>query len=456
MERLLLLCLLGLLQGKVTVYSPESLKEEVSSKYPGAVVPSSLANFGNPPYGSKMIGKVYLPENKKERSGCKSLHSLNFTGEWEEEAISPIVIVDRGSCSFAQKVRHAQDIGAKAVLVVDNIIEDNVENAILVDDGSGGDIAIPSFLLAKEEGDLIKKTARKEEVILILTFELGNKTESIDVSLWLTAGHKPTLDFIVAFSPEAQAFPVGSIRFHPRHVFWFCTECQKKDNYSEARANCLSGGRYCSIDPDDKGPLDGRAIIYEDLRQSCVANLTKAKGLAPWFQYVSAVATNCYTAGLKEECAYKAMTDIVEVKAVKKCVNDSFTGSNHLVDDNSVLKKEKNHWVKNSPGFFPAIHINKALFKGDFEVDEVLLALCSSFTTPPANCYKVIPQEVEKVSFVALVMTILAVLGGLAGVLILYRLWMRKEMQSDMRHQVNSAVSEYMALTGDERRRAFS
>jgi hypothetical protein len=150
------------------------------------------------------------------------------------------------------------------------------------------------------------------------------------------------------------------------------------------------------------------------------------------------------------------MSGIVEVKAVKKCVNDSFTGTNHLVDDNSVLKKEKNHWLKSSPGFFPAIQINKALFKGDFEVDEVLLALCSSFTTPPPNCYRVMPQEVEKVSFVALVMTILAVLGALAGVLILYRLWMRKEMQSDMRHQVNSAVSEYMALTGDERRRAFS
>ena len=456
MERLLLFSLLGLLQGKVTVHSPASLKDEVSSKYPGAVVPSSLANFGNPPYGRTMIGRVFVPQIKSDRTACQPLHALNFTSEGEESGISPIVIVDRGKCSFAQKVRHAQDIGAKAVLVVDNIDEEDVERAILVDDGSGGDIAIPSFLLAKIEGELIKKTAKEEEVVLLLSFELGNKTESIDVSLWLTAGHKQTLDFIAAFSPEAQAFPQDSIRFHAKHVFWYCTECQTKDDFKKEKKNCLSGGRYCSIDPDGSGPLDGRAIVHEDLRQSCVAKTTKAKGLAPWFQYVSAVAANCYASGLKEDCAFKAMSGLVDAQVVRKCVNESFTGPDALVDDNTILKSEKKQWLKNSPGFFPAIQINNATFRGDFEVDEVLLALCSSFTIPPVNCRRVLPQEVEKVSFVALVMTILAVLGGLGGVLILYRLWMRKEMQSDMRQQVTSAVSEYMALTGDERRRAFS
>lgn len=456
MERLLLFSLLGLLQGKVTVHSPPSLKDEVSSKYPGAVVPSSLANFGNPPYGRTMIGRVYVPQTKQGKLACEPLHSLNFTSEGEESGASPIVIVDRGKCAFVQKVRHAQDIGAKAVLVVDNISGEDVERAILVDDGSGGDIAIPSFLLAKEEGDLIKKTANKEEVVLVLSFELGNKTESIDVSLWLTAGHKPTLDFIAAFSPEAQAFPKDSIRFHPRHVFWYCTECQAKDDFSTKKKDCLSGGRYCSIDPDGSGPIDGSSIVFEDLRQSCVAKTTKTKGLAPWFQYVSAVAANCYASGLKEDCAYKAMSGLVDEKAVRKCVNESFDGPNPFVHDNTILKSEKKHWLRSSPGFFPAIQINNATFRGDFEVDEVLLALCSSFTTPPVNCLRVLPQEVEKVSFVALVLTILAVLGGLAGVLILYRMWMQKELQSSMRQQVNSSVSEYMTLTEGERRRALS
>lgn len=29
---------------------------------------------------------------------------------------------------------------------------------------------------------------------------------------------------------------------------------------------CVSGGRYCGLDPDGNGPLIGRDIILEDLR----------------------------------------------------------------------------------------------------------------------------------------------------------------------------------------------
>lgn len=304
---------------------------------------------------------------------------------------------------------------------------------------------------------MIKKAAQAEEVTLILSFELGDKTEKIDVTLWLTAGHKVTLDFITAFSPEAQAFPKELIRFHPRHVFWYCTECYTKNDYSAPVEHCLSGGRYCSTDPDGEGPLDGRAIVYEDLRQSCVAKVTKDQGLGTWFKYVSAVTANCFAGGLTEDCSYKVMEAVFdEVKAVKRCVNESFVGPNHLIEDNKILKSEKKRWLNNSPGFYPAIQINNATYKGDFEVDEVLLALCSSFTVPPTNCFRVLPGEVNKVSFFTLVMTILVVLGGIAGVLVLYRMWMRKEMQKELRQQVTSAVSEYVALTGNEGRRAFS
>jgi len=29
---------------------------------------------------------------------------------------------------------------------------------------------------------------------------------------------------------------------------------------------CVSGGRYCSPDPDGEGPMIGRDVILEDLR----------------------------------------------------------------------------------------------------------------------------------------------------------------------------------------------
>jgi len=37
-------------------------------------------------------------------------------------------------------------------------------------------------------------------------------------------------------------------------------------NYLQAEENCLSGGRYCSPDPDGSGPKSGKDVVKEDLR----------------------------------------------------------------------------------------------------------------------------------------------------------------------------------------------
>lgn len=37
-------------------------------------------------------------------------------------------------------------------------------------------------------------------------------------------------------------------------------------NWTVTNELCLSGGRYCSPDPDGFGPLIGRDVIFEDLR----------------------------------------------------------------------------------------------------------------------------------------------------------------------------------------------
>lgn len=63
--------LLTLAFGEVVVYDPDDLKEAIKNRYNHNLIKSSLANFGNPPYGSLIIGKVYYRES--EKLGCDSL-----------------------------------------------------------------------------------------------------------------------------------------------------------------------------------------------------------------------------------------------------------------------------------------------------------------------------------------------------------------------------------------------
>lgn len=68
-------------------------------------------------------------------------------------------MVDRGGCTFVQKVRNAQRVGAAGVMIADNTClcsfqdvchpdpghDCEIREPIMADDGSGSDISIPSF-----------------------------------------------------------------------------------------------------------------------------------------------------------------------------------------------------------------------------------------------------------------------------------------------------------------------
>jgi len=62
--------------------------------------------------------------------------------------------VDRGTCTFVTKVRNCQDVGAKAVIIVDNVDESTLP--YMADDGNGGSLTTPSLLMSKTDGQNIK------------------------------------------------------------------------------------------------------------------------------------------------------------------------------------------------------------------------------------------------------------------------------------------------------------
>jgi hypothetical protein len=80
--------------------------------------------------------------------------------------MTPFMLADRGDCSFVSKVRNMEDAGAAVGIVVDST-DENVEDLIMSDDGSGAGIRIPSMLISKKDGlELIDflQTASEDEV----------------------------------------------------------------------------------------------------------------------------------------------------------------------------------------------------------------------------------------------------------------------------------------------------
>jgi hypothetical protein len=105
------------------------------------------ASFGNPLTASGTSGDVVLGDDgvadPSRTDGCTSIVN-NVAGK--------IVLLDRGICGFVVKVKNAQDAGAKAVIIADNV-------AGAPPPGLGGSdptITIPSGRITLADGEALK------------------------------------------------------------------------------------------------------------------------------------------------------------------------------------------------------------------------------------------------------------------------------------------------------------
>lgn len=98
-----------------------------------------------------------------------------------EQVNNRIVVIERGDCTFVEKARAAQEAGAKAVIVTDNVPgTSSDEQAIFAMSGDGtDDVKIPVVFIFSAEAKLLKNaydSNPETEVIIaihsFLTFSL--------------------------------------------------------------------------------------------------------------------------------------------------------------------------------------------------------------------------------------------------------------------------------------------
>lgn len=142
-------------------------------------------------------------------------------------------------------------------------------------------------------------------------------------------------------------------------------------------------------------------------------------------------------------------------------MEDSVEGDDIAIDDNTMLREQKEIWRQLRFGYHPIIVINDQVYRGDLEAEELTLALCAGFTNPPDFCPKpVLPDKKEEVDYKTddsekessdtwwIILTVAVVCIVTIGlILIVYRVWMKKDIENDMKSQINMAVSQYFTLS---------
>jgi hypothetical protein len=456
------------------------------------------ALFGIPPYGGSIQLQVYysgttLCEEKVDNRKGYPSRDKDSSGEMEPWKSPFVLMVDRGDCTFVQKVRKAQHAGAAGVLIADNVCQcsqpacltpDNasceIAEPVMGDDGSGADVTIPSFLIFKQDADPIKEAIMKDQHIRVeMGFSVPAPDSRVEYDIWLSPMDPVSRPILQTFKDGAVA--LGKKAFFTPHMYIYDgirAGCQF-DGEDQCFNLCTNNGRYCATDPDedlDSG-ISGADIVKESLRRICIWNEYGKDGIGKeWWDYSTEFMYRCgdpekpgfFTS---EECIADAMTHAgVEKKIVDICMTESGGLDGDVADKfngtNSVLEKEITDQAASGVVRTPAFFVNQAPVLGSLSFSTVFKAICAGYApgSEPAVCEKcascldeagcVMAGKCSSGGSSTPGVSIPAFAGSLALVSVIFAvvgMIQYRRQQLHMRNQVRGILAEYMPLDENQK-----
>ncbi|KAJ4754886.1 Vacuolar-sorting receptor 7 [Rhynchospora pubera] len=374
----------------VKVISPEELAGEREA---------AIANYGIPNYGGTLTGVVVYPDSKT--NGCEDFNT-KFKSNSKRAVI---LLVDRGDCYFALKSWNAQNAGAAAVLVGDNVDEplltmDTPEESFETE--YVANITIPSAFITRAFTEDLKKQLKKsnQEIVVKIdwTESMPHPDERVEYEFWTNSNDEcgtrcdEQMDFVKSFKGHAQLLEKGGYTlFTPHYITWYCPEAFILSK--QCKSQCINNGRYCAPDPEqdfDSG-YDGKDVVIKNLRQLCVHRVANTLGRSwIWWDFVTDYHIRCSMKDQKysKDCAEEVIKSLnLPLDKIGECMGDTSADK-----ENDVLKTEQlvqvGHGGRGDVSILPTLVINNIQYRGKLESTAVLRAICAGFkeSTEPHVC----------------------------------------------------------------------
>mmetsp|Transcript_9745 Transcript_9745/g.10777 ORF Transcript_9745/g.10777 Transcript_9745/m.10777 type:complete len:504 (+) Transcript_9745:46-1557(+) len=357
------------------------------------------ALFGIPPYGGSIQQNVIYTSDDL----CEP--ALPANNHWKAPFI---LMVDRGGCTFVQKVRNGQHAGAAAVIIADNTCQckhDKIctpegttsceqHEPIMADDGSGFDITIPSVLLFKQDADPIKEALNKKKPVRMeLAWSLPNPDDHVELDLWTSPTDYASLQFKEDFR-DAMLALASRVTFVPHMYIYDGIDamCRTQDGTNLCESICTNQGRYCSTDPDgnfDSG-ISGADVVAESINRLCIWEIFGGDGIGlEWWDYIHAFNEMCNTSELfmDDDCVKSAMeTAGIEYDRVGECIFEH--GGLESDEQNDLLQKQLLDKESSGVVIMPVSYVNGVAVRGALEFATIFKAVCAGYAsgTEPAIC----------------------------------------------------------------------
>ena len=338
-------------------------------------------------------GRLYIEKITKNHDACSPLTGLDLGKKNDTiyEENFKILLAYRGSCSFAQKARNAQKIGASMLIVI-NVGNTPIRNVIFTDDSN--DINIPVALINHSDGQIIDdflKLNPNEKILAEVTFSPKFK-KKIDFKFFFSASEPRAYNLLGAMTKYLDKFG-DQVEFTPYYVVHQNPYYVEED--PKSNINCLSRGVYCYFPKETTIIQEGQKILLEDIRQKCMFKLSKEKSSLLYYEYMSEFSKQCIEKkNLNRFCSQNTLEKLgYSSNYLDECIADSFgIGVNDLFSpsyidkDNKILKEEYAEILKYKISSFPAVVINDKVLSGIIKEDLIVINLCNNVKIKPRFC----------------------------------------------------------------------
>lgn len=312
-----------------------------------------------------------------------------------------VLLIDRGECSFVEKIKNAQRDNATAVFIADGTCScqsdkscdsdekcNEIETTMIDNDnGSEFSIDIPSMLILKADADKLRRELKVGTLIDIsISFPVPKAVNGrTEYMIFTTPEDTLSRQFLDSFLEAALSLGERAF-FQPRMLVKDGTEkgCRQYDELKIPCAGyCTNYGRYCQprSSINDKGYFvgEGKKMVVESIRRACIWNKYGKDGIGrEWWKYVQFWNLQCSFSQYSTSCSERIYnTSGIDKDDLETCMQNF--GNFHNDIQNSLMEESLSDAAKFDVHFTPAFVVNGVVVQGALTFGNAMRAICSTF-----------------------------------------------------------------------------
>jgi hypothetical protein len=246
------------------------------------------------------------------------------------------------------------------MLIMTHHENQNPENMVMVDDGTGLDVAIPTVMINRVDGEKIKKaildteaankdaTKKKEYVVLLVNFEMENPDDRVEYDVWYTSGDSSALNFLRQMKDYNEKLGANAL-FTPRMIVRTCRNCDMDD------PNCLNIGNelYCAAFTRED-IIPGSRALKLGVDELCIHEIYQNESnAAKWWSYMDDMQ-ECAKSHYSESCISKAMSKVgIDMLKLNICRRK----------EKEIIRTQQIAWATSRISYSPAVVINNRVYR---------------------------------------------------------------------------------------------